>query len=343
MVTERRRRIEASRRRRQETREHSRAAREARRDIDSVTQSTRRLGRTTLGVLPGFGSGALLAGLFGGSLLNLALSGGAAANSMIRLQSTFEDLFNAALTPFLPLLDRFFELDERIQGAILVGGALAALFRGPLIRAISALRPAMLLAFATNPITLAIGAAILFGATLFVLYRRFEPFRDVVNGAFDAIGERFRLSLAAVRLLRGDIDALLNLLKVDINIPWLDSLIEKLGIAANLIPDVTPLLTQPEGRQETGGAIANTLLPRLPIIGGLFRAQDLLNTRAAIDERPDLSGLSGVGAGAAQVPNLSPTTWIINQFFGVNQAAVEDTARATQNDAATRARDNGGF
>ena len=93
---------------------------QASRNIDQTSKSVDTLGRRSRGLSLPFIGGALLGGLFGASLLNIATSGAAASNTLIRLQSGFEQLFNQlfealdpaliALEPLITGIGRFIDL-----------------------------------------------------------------------------------------------------------------------------------------------------------------------------------------------------------------------------------------
>ena len=100
-----------------------RGAQQTSRRLDGVRNSLNGVARASRATLLPFAGGNLLAAAFGGSLLGLALSGGGAANSMIRLRSTLD----ALLDPLLPLIDAAVEwfagLEQWQKYAILAAGA----------------------------------------------------------------------------------------------------------------------------------------------------------------------------------------------------------------------------
>lgn len=89
------------------------------------------------------------------------------------------------VTKFLSdLADRFSELSPRMQNFILIGAGIAAVL-GPLVTVFGALA-AVFSVIAAHPV---IAAIALLAAGLIYAYQQSETFRNIVDGAFKAIGE----------------------------------------------------------------------------------------------------------------------------------------------------------
>ena len=135
-----------------------------RRSLEGVRGAVRGVGGATRGIFGTLLGGSFLATILGGSLLGLALSGGGASNTMIRLRSVMEDL----LSPFAELLRRGLELfllmPEWAQQATALSIALLGV--------------AFALSATLGPLVPYIAAVGLLGAGFYLLYTRSEGFRN---------------------------------------------------------------------------------------------------------------------------------------------------------------------
>ena len=119
--------------------------------------------------------GSLLAGLFGGALASLAVGGGAAHGSVLRLQSSLDQLSDTILNAAAPALDWFSGQSENAQFGILAAAGAVTLFRSPLLAL------ARLLA---NPVGVALVATT---GLMFILERQFGLATAAGNALGDAL------------------------------------------------------------------------------------------------------------------------------------------------------------
>ena len=111
----------------------------AERQFNRAEKGARGLGKTSRGLInPLLGAG-LVAGILGGGLLGLALSSGAASNSIFRIQGALEGLIGTAVRKLEPGIDflatQFEKLPVAAQLAVLGIGAILGVILAKAINA----------------------------------------------------------------------------------------------------------------------------------------------------------------------------------------------------------------
>ena len=145
--------------------------------LNQVRGAVAGVGRATGGIFTRLLGGSLLTGLLGGSLIGLAVGGGEASNSMVRLQAALEDL----IRPFLPLLNELANFLEGLSpvqrrlllitvAVLLLVGVLKLLGFGALVTGLLALGAA--LGFGTLAFAGLLGAILIIVAGLYFLITR---------------------------------------------------------------------------------------------------------------------------------------------------------------------------
>ena len=98
----------------------------AERSFNRAEKGARGLGRSTRGLINPFLGAGLVAGILGGGLLGIALSSGAASNSIIRIQGAMEGLVSTITRSLEPAIDfaasRFEKLPIAMQLAVVTRG-----------------------------------------------------------------------------------------------------------------------------------------------------------------------------------------------------------------------------
>ena len=308
------------------------------RNAASAANATNQFNRSVKSSLPTIGASRILTVALGANLLQMALAGGAASNSMVRFESALEDLFDIITSPLTPLLDWFADLDERLQLAIIGVAALAFFFKTPLVSAIGGATKAMkgfsvssLIAFATNPITLAIAATLLFAGAMIYLRKESELVRDIQDGIWQGIVNQADEAVTAIttvwRWLKSLYDWIANLTPVNY--------LEK------ILPDVNIPSIAGGGGVAAGRSGFEATIPFVPYLGGLYSALDTLF--GVIRGIEQVAGGGGVPYRGANPPATGGGTYQQNNYYGASEAQMSKNAQQAQNDANRRSRANGGF
>lgn len=313
-------------------------AKAAAQDLRQVRQGVTGLGQSAVGIMPALGGAGLLTGLLGGSLIGLASATGAASNAGIRLTSILEDMIESLLSPLQPALDWFESLDEKMQAAIIGGTALAGVFRNKIPGALRAMK---------GPL----GVIGLITAGFAAAYTQSDDFKGLVDGALKGALEGLR-SLTAD--LKSDWEAIAGFWNSLDKPKWLDESV-KGAFSSQDLPSTPSEFGAAFGKGVVEGNLAAVTYRWLrDMFRGETSIMDSIFPKSYIFPRGTTMEQFNDPAYRKQYEVNNPLLWmggtnirprdaapqgntIINhQYFGANMSAVEDAARAAQNDSGER-------